>query len=138
VIFNAAIAVWPMVALNVTLTAINVFYIVRLLRGRHGSRTSEVVEIFPNEAYLKNVLHEFDAGIQHFNPGFLVRMPLAPSSVSSSSTQRRRWVWCWRETQVTDQPRSTSTTWYRDIKASPWATTSIVPAVRSSHEATEE
>jgi hypothetical protein len=26
VIFNAAIAVWPMVALNVTLTAINVFH----------------------------------------------------------------------------------------------------------------
>ena len=45
VIFNAAIAVWPMVALNVTLTAINVFYIVRLLRGRHDSHTFEVVEI---------------------------------------------------------------------------------------------
>ena len=38
VIFNAAIAVWPMVALNVTLTAINVFYIVRLLRGFVGLR----------------------------------------------------------------------------------------------------
>jgi hypothetical protein len=34
-----------MVALNVTLTAINVFYIVRLLRGRHDSGTFEVVEI---------------------------------------------------------------------------------------------
>ena len=45
VIFNAAIAVRPMVALNVTLTAINVFYIVRLLRGRHDSRTFEVSEI---------------------------------------------------------------------------------------------
>jgi hypothetical protein len=44
VIFNAAIAVWPMVALNVTLTAINVFYIVQLLRGRHDSRTFEVVQ----------------------------------------------------------------------------------------------
>jgi hypothetical protein len=67
---NAAIAVWPMVALNVTLTAINVFYIVRLLRGRHDSRTFEVVQISPNEAYLKHLLHEFDADIQHFNPGF--------------------------------------------------------------------
>jgi hypothetical protein len=37
VIFNADIAVWPMVALNVT---------------------------------LKHLLHEFDADIQHFNPGF--------------------------------------------------------------------
>jgi hypothetical protein len=64
------IAVWPMVALNVTLTAINVFYIVRLLRGRHDSQTFEVVQISPNEAYLKHLLHEFDADIQHFNPGF--------------------------------------------------------------------
>jgi hypothetical protein len=56
--------------LNVTLTAINVFYIVRLLRGRHDSRTFEVVEISPNEAYLEHLLHEFDADIQHFNPGF--------------------------------------------------------------------
>ena len=70
VIFNAAIAVWPMVALNVTLTAINVFYIVRLLRGRHDSQTFEVVDISPDEAYLKHLLHEFDADIQYFNPGF--------------------------------------------------------------------
>jgi hypothetical protein len=70
VIFNAAIAVWPMVALNLTLTAINVFYVVRLLRGRHDVRTFEVVEVFPNEAYLTHLLHEFDADIQHFNPGF--------------------------------------------------------------------
>ena len=39
VIFNAAIAVWPMVALNVTLTAINVFilcscYVAGTTRGR--------------------------------------------------------------------------------------------------------
>jgi hypothetical protein len=59
-----------MVALNVTLTVINVFYIVRLLRGRHDSRTFEVVEISPNEAYLKHLFNEFDADIQYFNPGF--------------------------------------------------------------------
>jgi hypothetical protein len=70
VIFNAAIAVCPMVALNVTLTAINVFYIVRLQRGRHDSRTFEVLEISPAEAYMKHLLREFDADIQHFNPGF--------------------------------------------------------------------
>jgi hypothetical protein len=59
-----------MVALNVTLTAINAFYIVRLLRGRHHLRTFEVVEISPKQADLKHLLHEFDADIQHFNPGF--------------------------------------------------------------------
>jgi hypothetical protein len=40
------------------------------IRGRHDPRAFEVVEISPNEAYLKHVLHEFDADIQHFNPGF--------------------------------------------------------------------
>jgi hypothetical protein len=28
-------------------------------------------------------------------------MPLTPISASSSSLERRRWAWCWRETQVT-------------------------------------
>jgi hypothetical protein len=70
VIFNAAIAVWPMVARNITLTAINVFSIVRLLHGRHDSRTFEVVQISPNQAYLKHLLHDFDADIEYFNPGF--------------------------------------------------------------------
>jgi hypothetical protein len=46
------------------------FYIVRLLRGRHDPQTFEVVQISPNEAYLKHLLGEFAADIQHFNPGF--------------------------------------------------------------------
>jgi hypothetical protein len=29
-----------------------------------------VVEISPNEPYLKHRLHEFDADIQYFDPGF--------------------------------------------------------------------
>lgn len=69
VIFNAAIAVWPMVAMNLVLTAINVFYIVRLVRGRHNTRTFEVVEISPGEAYLSHLLQEFDTDIQRYNAG---------------------------------------------------------------------
>ena len=70
VIFNAAIAVWPMVGLNVVLTAINGFYIVRLLRGRHDPRTYEVVEVHPTEGYLRHLLHSFETDIRRFNPGF--------------------------------------------------------------------
>jgi hypothetical protein len=73
VIFNAAIAVWPMVALNVTLTAINVFYIVRLLPGRHDPQTFEVVQISPSEAYLKHLLHDFDADNSTLQPWILSR-----------------------------------------------------------------
>jgi hypothetical protein len=47
-VFNAAIHVKPMVALNITLTAINGFYIVRLVRGStHDSRSFEVVKVLP-------------------------------------------------------------------------------------------
>jgi hypothetical protein len=69
-IFNAAIHVWPMVGLNLALTAINGFYIVRLVRGRHDSRSYQVVEVLPTEGYLRHLLHSFDTDIQRFNPGF--------------------------------------------------------------------
>ena len=70
VVFNAAIAVWPMVAMNLVLTAINVFYIVRLLRDRHNPETFDVVEIPPTESYTRYLIKEFAADIEHFNPGF--------------------------------------------------------------------
>jgi hypothetical protein len=70
VIFNAAIAVWPMVGLNVALTAINAYYIVRLLRGRHDPRAYEVAEVQPTEGYLRHLLHSFETDIRRFNPGF--------------------------------------------------------------------
>lgn len=69
-IFNAAIQVWPMVALNLALTAINAFYIVRMLRTRHDANHFEIVEISPDEAYLRHLIASFDADIQRFNPGF--------------------------------------------------------------------
>jgi hypothetical protein len=70
VIFNAAIAVWPMVGLDVALTAINGYYIVRLLRGRHDLRTYQVAEVQPTEGYLRHLLHSFETDIRRFNPGF--------------------------------------------------------------------
>jgi len=70
VIFNAAIPVWPMVGLNVALTVINGFYIIKLMRGRHDPRSYEVVHVLPTEGYLRHLLHSFDADIQRYNPGF--------------------------------------------------------------------
>jgi hypothetical protein len=72
VVFNAAIAVWPMVALNVALTAINGFYIVALVRGRHDSSAFDVVDADPSEDYVRHLLRRFDGDIQRFNPGFSI------------------------------------------------------------------
>ena len=70
VIFNAAIPVWPMVGLNVALLAINGWYIIQLMRGRHDARKYEVVEVLPTEGYLRHLLHSLGADIERFNPDF--------------------------------------------------------------------
>jgi hypothetical protein len=71
-IFNAAIAVWPMVAMNLVLTGINAFYVVRLLRRRHDVETFEVIKVAPEADYLRYLLQEFHADIQRFYPQFSV------------------------------------------------------------------
>ena len=42
IVFNALLAVWPMVAMNVVLAAINIVFIVRMLRERDDERTYAV------------------------------------------------------------------------------------------------
>jgi hypothetical protein len=69
-IFNAAIAVWPMVAMNLVLTAINAFYVVRLVRRRHDVEAFEVIKVSPEADYLKYLLNEFHTDIQRFYAAF--------------------------------------------------------------------
>ncbi len=68
IVFNAAVGVWPMVAMNVAIAGINVWHLVRLLRTRHDPGTYEVVEIDPGEPYLAHVLSRHRADIERFNP----------------------------------------------------------------------
>ena len=48
-VFNALIEVWPMVAMNATLAAINSVKIVQLPRQRHDEAVFEVIEVGPDE-----------------------------------------------------------------------------------------
>ncbi len=66
--FNAAIAVWPMVAMNIVLAAINIWFIVRLLRERHDEAAFEVLEVAPGDEYLRHVLRVHGADILRFQP----------------------------------------------------------------------
>ena len=47
VVFNALLGVWPMVGMNIVLVAINVWFIVRMLRDRHDETAFEVLEVGP-------------------------------------------------------------------------------------------
>lgn len=68
VIFNAAIGVWPMAALNVVVAAINIWVLVRLTRRRHDDRAYQVVPIGTREAYLDALLTRHAPDIARFNP----------------------------------------------------------------------
>jgi hypothetical protein len=72
VIFNALLAVWPMVGMNVATSAINVFFITRMLRGRHSETAYHVLEVGPGDAYLRHFLGVHEADIEHHQPGFSV------------------------------------------------------------------
>lgn len=54
--FNAVLGIWPMVTMNAVLAAINLWFIVRLLRDQHDAAAFEVLKVNPDDAYLRHVL----------------------------------------------------------------------------------
>ena len=68
--YNAIIAVWPMVGLNVVLSLINIVYLWRMLRSRHDAHAYTVLEVEPDDRYLAHVLHVHREDIARYNPGF--------------------------------------------------------------------
>lgn len=68
--FNAAIAVWPMVAMNVVLSAINIYFIVKLLRERHDDAAFEVLQVGTGDDYLRHVLDVHRDDILRYQPDF--------------------------------------------------------------------
>ena len=69
--FNAALAIWPMVAMNVVLCAINAWHIRKLTGTRHDEATYEVLEVGPDDEYLRHVLRVHGPDILRFQPDFL-------------------------------------------------------------------
>lgn len=69
--FNAAIHVWPMVAMNAGLCAINLWHIRALVGTRHDDTTYEVLEVGPQDAYLRHVLRVHEADILAYQPDFV-------------------------------------------------------------------
>jgi hypothetical protein len=70
VVFNAVLGIWPMVAMNVVLSAINVWFLSKLLRERHDEAAFEVLEVRPDDAYLRYVLDRNASDITAYQPDF--------------------------------------------------------------------
>ena len=69
--FNAAVGVWPMVGMNIVLSVINVWFIVRLLASATTRRPSRCSRSAPDDEYLRHVLRVHGADILRFQPDFV-------------------------------------------------------------------
>ena len=70
-VFNGILQIWPMVGMNVVLTLINLWFIRKLLSERHDEKAFTVLEVGPNDEYLRHVLRVHGADILKFQPNFL-------------------------------------------------------------------
>ncbi|WP_404381580.1 YgjV family protein [Knoellia locipacati] len=69
-VFNALIGVWPMVAMNVVLAAINLWFIAKMLREKDDADAFRVIEVKEADAYFQHFVEVQRADIAKFNPGF--------------------------------------------------------------------
>jgi hypothetical protein len=67
-VFNALIEVWPMVAMNATLAAINTVKIFQLMRQQHDDAVFDVIEVRPESLYLEHILNNHRDDIARFQP----------------------------------------------------------------------
>lgn len=80
IVFNAALEIWPMVAMNVALAAINLWFIRALVASRHDAEAYQVLEVGTEDAYLRHVLRGHAADIRAFVPGFDWAAPMPGTS----------------------------------------------------------
>ncbi len=70
IFFNAMIGVWPMVAMNTVLAAINLWFIAQLLRQRHDDAVFSVLQVGLDDDYLQHVVASHREDIARFQPDF--------------------------------------------------------------------
>lgn len=68
--YNLALGIWPFVAMNGAIAAIDTYWLIRLQRERHDAAAYEVVQVDAGDAYLDHVLRVNLADIRTFQPGF--------------------------------------------------------------------
>jgi hypothetical protein len=88
VAFNAILAIWPMVAMNIVLSSINVWFIFRLLRQQHDEAVFEVLETRPDDVYLQHVLRVHASDIAGFQPDFDLATLASTPSIATYLVQK--------------------------------------------------
>jgi hypothetical protein len=83
-IVNALLGVWPFAAMNLVITVIDVYWVMRLLRQRHDEASYEVLEVGISDSYLRHVLAVNAKDVAATHPGFpLAEFPPLPVELSA-------------------------------------------------------
>lgn len=69
--YNSIIGIWPFAAMNLAITLINVYWLLRLYREAHDEAVYEVLEVGAEDAYLQRVLRVHAADIAKSHPAFV-------------------------------------------------------------------
>ena len=70
IVFNAVLAVWPMVAMNAVLAIINVWFIVKMLRESDDTGAYTVLQVPDDDVYLRHFLQVHASDIATFFPRY--------------------------------------------------------------------
>ncbi|SES08858.1 hypothetical protein SAMN05216199_1925 [Pedococcus cremeus] len=68
VVFNAVLHIWPMVAMNVVLAVINLWFIRRLLADRTDDQAYTVLQVAADDTYLQHFLQVHAGDIARYFP----------------------------------------------------------------------
>jgi len=110
IVFNAMLGIWPMVAMNIALSGINLWFIRKLTSERHSEVAFDVLEVGPLDEYLLHTLRVHAGDIDTYQPGF-VWDGTAPGHTAYLVQHGDETVaWCWSGMPAMAWPRSSSTT----------------------------
>jgi hypothetical protein len=71
IVFNAMLGIWPMVAMNIALSGISLWFIRKLTSERHSEVAFDVLEVGPLDEYLLHTLRVHAEDIDTYQPGFV-------------------------------------------------------------------
>ncbi|MDR0504683.1 MAG: hypothetical protein LBG70_02590 [Bifidobacteriaceae bacterium] len=72
--FNALIGVWPMVAMNLALLGINLFYLIKMARAKSAGRAFEHVLTGVDNPYVRRMLLRWRVELEAYHPACLTEL----------------------------------------------------------------
>lgn len=68
--YNVVLGIWPYAAMNVAISAVNIYWLVRMRRQRSAIRVYRLLEVAPDAPYLAHLVDTHREEIERYYPGF--------------------------------------------------------------------